>query len=69
MNDCNRHEHDCEHEHGHGHGCDGCVSVEALRSISQKYQGIENDVTETVVRNKSRTIEVDRKSTRLNSSH
>ena len=46
MNDCNRHEHDCEHEHGHGHGCDGCVSVEALRSISQKYQGIENDVTE-----------------------
>ena len=58
MNDCNRHEHDCEHEHGHGHGCDGCVSVEALRSISQKYQGIENDATETVVRNKSRTIEV-----------
>ena len=40
MNDCNRHEHDREHGHG---GCDGCVSVEALRSISNKYQGIEND--------------------------
>lgn len=49
---------DCNNRHGHGGGCDGCVSVEALRSISQKYQGIENDATETVVRNKSRTIEV-----------
>ncbi len=51
---------DCKDRHGdrHGHSCDGCVPVEALRSISQKYQGIENDATETIVRNKSRAIEV-----------
>lgn len=46
MSDCN------------GRGCGDCVSVEALRTITQKYQGIGNDATETVVKNKSRTIEV-----------
>lgn len=46
MSDCN------------GHGCGECVSMEALRTITQKYQGIENDATETVVKNKYRTIEV-----------
>lgn len=38
--------------------CDGCVHVEQFKSITKSYDGIENDVTETVVDNDGRTVEV-----------
>lgn len=48
-----------DNDHGcHGHGCHDCVPVEVFRMISQPYEGIPNDGTETVINNRERTIEV-----------
>lgn len=50
MNDCkNGQSNNC---------CEDCTLVEGFRSISQKYQGIDNDAIETIVQNKARTIEI-----------
>ncbi len=38
--------------------CEGCVQIEHFKSITKSYEGIENDVTETVVDNDERTVEV-----------
>lgn len=62
MNEFNNLTEQCGHKGCNQDHCSGCVSVEALRTIFQKYQGIENDVTETIVKNKSRTIEIKLKS-------
>ena len=35
--------------------CEGCVHVEQFKSITKSYDGIENEVTETVVDNDERT--------------
>ncbi len=38
--------------------CEGCVHVEQFKSITKSYDGIENEVTETIVDNDERTVEV-----------
>ena len=38
--------------------CDGCIHVEQFRAITKSYDGIKNDVTETLVDNDERTVEV-----------
>lgn len=54
-----KNEHHEHHEHHDcGHGCHDCVPVEAFRLISQPYEGIPNEGTETVINNRERTIEV-----------
>ena len=38
--------------------CDGCIHVEQFRAITKSYDGIKNYVTETLVDNDERTVEV-----------
>lgn len=43
------------------HNCE-CIHIAPFRTITKNYQGVENEVTETVVDNKARMIEVRLKS-------